>query len=127
MADLLVIDDDIDSADVLSQIMEMEGHEVRVGYNGEDGVRLAKQRAPELVLLDIEMPLLDGPGMANEMIVHNMGLERVPVVLLSGSPHLVAIAARVGTPYFLAKPYGYDAVVALVERALVERVAPTPA
>jgi DNA-binding NtrC family response regulator len=125
MADLLIIDDDIDSADVLAQIMEMEGHEIRVGYNGEDGVRLAKERTPELVLLDIEMPLLDGPGMANEMLLHDMGLEHVPVVFLSASPDLSEIAARVGTPYFLAKPYGYDAVVALVQRALVERIAPT--
>jgi DNA-binding NtrC family response regulator len=126
VADVLFIDDDIDSADVLSEIMRGEGHAVRIGYNGQDGMRLARERTPELALLDVEMPHLDGPGMADEMLLHNMGLELVPVVLLSGVPNLREVAARVGTPYFLGKPYRYDQVVKLVARALSERIAPSP-
>lgn len=125
MADVLIIDDDIDSADVLAQIMRMHGHAVRIGYNGQDGLRLANEQRPDVALLDIEMPLLDGPGMAYEMLVHNMGLERVPVVFLSGSPELREIAEKIGTPYFLGKPYGYKQVVGLVTHALAERVAPS--
>jgi DNA-binding NtrC family response regulator len=125
VADVLIIDDDIDSADVLAHIMQLQGHEVRIGYNGQDGLRLANERTPDIALLDIEMPLLDGPGMAYEMLLHNMGLEHVPVVFLSGSPQLREIAERVGTPYFLAKPYGYSALISLVARALAERIAPS--
>jgi DNA-binding NtrC family response regulator len=125
MADVLIIDDDIDSADVLAHIMRMQGHEVRIGYNGLDGLRLAKDRTPQLVLLDVEMPLLNGPRMAYEMLLHDLGLEHVPVVFLSGIPDLSTLAAEVGTPYFLTKPYSYDDVVALVARALAERVAPS--
>jgi DNA-binding NtrC family response regulator len=124
MADVLIIDDDIDSAQVLAQIMEVQGHDVRVAYNGQEGLQLAADRTPQLALLDVEMPLLDGPGMAFEMLLHDMGLEQVPVIFLSGIPNLSAIAGRVGTPYFLSKPYGYRKVVALVERALAERIAP---
>lgn len=125
MANLLIIDDDIDSATVLAQIMDMQEHEVRIGYDGRDGLRLATERRPDLVLLDVEMPILDGPGMAYEMLLHDMGLENVPVILLSGIAGLSTIAAKIGTPYFLSKPYGYHQVVALVARALAERVAPT--
>ena len=125
MPDVLVIDDDIDSADVLAEIMMDAGHEVRIGYNGQDGLRLAAERIPALALLDVEMPILDGPGMAYEMFLHDMGLELVPVVLLSGVPELDRIAAEVGTPYYLGKPYRYDQLISLVKRALAERIAPS--
>ena len=74
--------------------------------------------------MDVEMPILDGPGMAYAMFVHDMGLENVPVVILSGVPNLKEVASRVGTPYFLGKPYRLEQIVALVQRALAERIAP---
>lgn len=50
----------------------------------------------------------------------------VPIVLLSGAPDLTAVAARVGTLYHLAKPYTYETLMSLVQRALTERAAPRP-
>jgi DNA-binding NtrC family response regulator len=126
VANVLIIDDDLDSADALSEVMRSEGHHVRVGYNGQDGLRLATERTPDLALLDVEMPLLDGPGMAYEMFLHDMGLEHVPVVFISGVANLREVAALAGTPYFLGKPFRYEQVIALVNRALVERAAPRP-
>lgn len=127
MADVLIVDDDIDTANVLAEIMRAEGHEVRVGYSGRDGLQLANNRRPDVALLDVEMPLLDGPGLAYQMLIHNMGLEKVPVVFLSGVTNLKEVAQAVGTPYFLGKPYRYPDVIALLARALTERVAPHPA
>lgn len=124
MSDVLIIDDDIDSADILSEVMLSVGHVVRIGYNGLEGLQLAKERTPDVALLDVEMPLLGGPAMAYEMFLHDMGLEHVPVVFLSGAPNLREVAAAVGTPYFLTKPYRYVEVSALVARALSERIAP---
>jgi DNA-binding NtrC family response regulator len=126
MADLLIVDDDLDSAEALADILRAEGHEVRVGYDGREGLRLAGERYPDAALLDVEMPHLDGPGMALQMFVHNMGLEKVPVILLSGIANLSRIAVSIGTPYFLPKPYRYERLTALLDRALTERVAPTP-
>jgi FixJ family two-component response regulator len=125
VADVLIIDDDLDGADALAEIMRAEGHAARVGYNGQDGLRLARERIPDVALLDVEMPLLDGPGMAYEMFLRNMGLERVPVVFISGVANLRDVATSAGTPYFLGKPYRYEAIIALVGRALAERIAPS--
>lgn len=126
MADLLIIDDDPDGAEALAEIMKAEGHEVRVGYDGEEGLRLASERTPDVALLDVEMPALTGPGMAYGMFVRDMGLEEVPVIFLSGVADLSDVAAKVGTPYFLPKPFRYRQIMDLLQRALTERVAPRP-
>jgi CheY-like chemotaxis protein len=127
MADLLVVDDESELAELLAVLFEAVGHTVRVAYNGHEGLRLIAERQPDLVLLDVEMPLVTGPEMSCEMIIRDCGQELIPIVLLSGVTNLFQVAARVGTPYFLRKPFAADAVSQLVESALAERRPPLPA
>jgi DNA-binding response OmpR family regulator len=124
MAVVLVVEDDADAAAALAEVLGMEGHEVRVAFDGEQGFSLLHERLPDLVLLDIEMPILNGPGMATRMLVHNAGMENVPILLVSGAPDLRRVAAEVGTPYFLGKPHTYEQLMGLVARALHERTPP---
>lgn len=126
MADLLIVDDDPDMGELLGEALARHGHQVRIARDGMDGLRELAIRMPDAVLLDVEMPMLDGPGMAYEMFVRNCGLENIPIILLSGVVDLEQVAARVGTPYFLSKPYALGAVRALCDRALAERTAPVP-
>jgi FixJ family two-component response regulator len=85
-----------------------------------------QELAPEAVLLDVEMPRLDGPGMIEEVLRIDAGLEQIPVVLVSGAPNLTTIARRSGTPYFAKKPYELTKLLAVLQRALEERTAPSP-
>jgi DNA-binding NtrC family response regulator len=126
VADVLIVDDDVDAAEALREVMDLEGHSVRVAYNGQEGLAALGARLPDVVLLDVEMPVLDGPGMADEMLVHNLGFEGVPIVLLSGVPNLARIAKQVGTPYVLGKPFRYERLTTVVDTALRERRAPVP-
>jgi DNA-binding NtrC family response regulator len=126
MAELLIVDDDMDMAELLGEALAHRGHQIRIAHDGEGGLRELSIRMPDAVLLDVEMPILDGPGMAYEMFVRNCGLEAIPIILLSGVVDLERVAARVGTPYFLGKPYALSAVRALCERALAERTPPSP-
>jgi CheY-like chemotaxis protein len=121
MAKLLVVEDDPDVAECLTSILEDEGHQVRVARDGREGLERVAEDKPDLALLDVEMPVLDGPGMACELFLHNCGHELIPIVLLSGVANLKQVAERVGTVYYLAKPYHIDAVTALIQRALTER------
>lgn len=125
MAELLLVDDDLDVVDVLHDILRSEGYDVRVARNGMEGLRALDERLPDLVLLDVEMPLLDGLGMAFQMFVEDVGRDRIPIILLSGTAGIGKIAARIGTPYHLAKPYPLESLLVLIRRALSERVAPT--
>jgi DNA-binding NtrC family response regulator len=126
MADLLLVDDDSDLTELLAALLEGAGHTVRVARDGEEGLSLISARYPDLVLLDVEMPRLTGPQMSYRMFVHDVGQEKIPIVLLSGVANLQKVARLVGTPYFLAKPYAIEAVLKVVARANVERLPPAP-
>jgi CheY-like chemotaxis protein len=127
MADILVVDDDLDAAEVLSELLVMDGHQLRVAHDGAQGLACLDDRLPDLALLDIEMPRLSGPAMVAEMFLRDAGCERIPVILVSAKLELRQIAAAVGTQYFLGKPYSIDALQELVARALDERAPPAPA
>ena len=58
MADLLLVDDDSDAAQTLSEVLRAEGHAVRIARNGEQGLAELARRLPDAVLLDVEMPCL---------------------------------------------------------------------
>ena len=60
LADLLIVDDDLDAAGALSDVMETEGHETRVAYNGREGMAQLELKKPDLILLDVDMPVLNG-------------------------------------------------------------------
>jgi DNA-binding response OmpR family regulator len=125
MADLLLVDDDADIAETLSEFLRDQGHHVRVAGNGEEGLRLLDQGLPDVALLDVEMPVLDGPRMAHRMFLEDLGRERVPILFLSGVADLDRVAAHLGTPYYLPKPFSIDRLLQMLARALRERAAPT--
>ncbi|MBS2027619.1 MAG: response regulator [Deltaproteobacteria bacterium] len=126
MADLVIVDDDDDVAALLSEFLSAEGHRCRIAHDGREGLALIHASRPDLILLDVEMPVLNGPDMAYQLLVHDSGLEEIPIVLLSGVVGLPQVAAMVGTPYFLAKPYRIDDALHLVEIGLRERAVPHP-
>jgi DNA-binding response OmpR family regulator len=126
MADVVVVDDDESVAEAVADILVAEGHVVRIAENGERGLKLLADRLPDLIVLDVEMPVLSGPQMAQRLLIEDAGKEHIPVLLLSGVMNLSDVAARVGTPYALPKSCEMRELLDLVDRALRERIAPTP-
>ncbi len=128
MAHLLLVDDDNDLVEALGDLLRMQGHEVRTASTGEEGLDVLRAAPlPDALVLDVDMPVLGGPGMAHKMLLHNCGEENIPILLMSARPDLPEIAERMGTPYFLAKPGSVAAILQLLDRALRERTAPTSA
>jgi CheY-like chemotaxis protein len=125
-AEVLVVDDDAGVAETIAFILSDQGYSVRTASDGIEGLRCITELRPDVIVLDIEMPRLSGPGMAAAMLVENAGIERIPIVLVSGTVALKEVAEQVGTPYALAKPYSIEDLVGLVARALRELIAPIP-
>jgi CheY-like chemotaxis protein len=126
MASIVVIDDDDDMRDTMADLLSTEGHEVRTARNGVEGLQALDDRIPQLVLTDLEMPVLDGRSMVYRMFVENLGRENVPIIVASGAPNLCEIARALGTPYYLAKPFAFETLTSTIGRALAEAIPPRP-
>jgi len=125
MIEILIVEDDPSVLKTLSMLLELEGYRVRAAANGAEALGLLKERFPVLTISDIEMPVLDGPGMACQMRAENHGLEKIPIVIVSAFPNIEQIAEKMGTPYFISKPFEIDQLLELVERAIREQKSPT--
>jgi DNA-binding response OmpR family regulator len=124
MANLLIVDDDDDLRDLLAEFLSASGHRVRSARDGAEGLLLLEEDIPDALLLDVDMPVLDGPAMARQMLIEDAGLERVPILLLSGCADLPAVARAIGTPYYQFKPAAPGVLVSTLERVLHERAPP---
>jgi CheY-like chemotaxis protein len=128
MAHLLLVDDDNDIVEALGELLRGEGHQVHSASTGEEGLLVLRGASlPDALVLDVDMPVLGGPGMAHKMLLHDAGEEDVPIILMSARQDLPQIAKEMGTSYVLKKPTTIDAFLVLLDRALLERRAPTSA
>ena len=127
MADLLIVEDNPDITEILELLLTSEGHHVRSVPHGEAGMLALREPFPDLVIMDVEMPILDGPAMVYRMLLEDLGRETIPVILMSAGAALPEIARYLGVPYYLAKPFGPTELLSTVDRALEERLAPSPA
>ena len=121
MVNILIVDDDHEVSHRLADILAATGHLTRVAGNGFEGLREVASDPPDIILLDVEMPIIDGLEMAEALAVRREGKPSIPIVLISASRHLERIAGLVGTPYYLRKPFGISQVTSLVRKALDAR------
>jgi CheY-like chemotaxis protein len=81
-AKILLVDDDIDFVEATKIVLESKPYEVIVAYEGDEGLRKAREENPDLVLLDIIMPVKDG-FTAAEQFKKDPQLSKIPVVMLT--------------------------------------------
>lgn len=119
MANILVVDDELGIRDLLSEILNDEGHTVELAENAAQA-RAARQRArPDLVLLDIWMPDTDGVTLLKEW--RGTGMLTMPVIMMSGHATIdtAVEATRIGAQSFLEKPITLQKLLKAVEQALL--------
>ena len=126
MANILVVDDELGIRDLLSEILNDEGHTVELAENAAQA-RAARQRMrPDLVLLDIWMPDTDGVTLLKEW--STSGLLTMPVIMMSGHATIETAveATKIGAHSFLEKPITMQKLLKAVEAGLA-RNSGTPA
>jgi len=108
-ATVLIVDDDPDTVDTMRDILEEEGHVVLSAKNGREGLDLARRFVPDLVLLDLEMPVMDGRAFL-EAFRKIPALADVTVVVLSGTSdaHVACESVK--------KPLRLDTLLGLIDR-----------
>jgi DNA-binding NtrC family response regulator len=118
MAQILVVDDEIGIRELLSEILTDEGYDVKPAENAACARALRDQGRPDLVLLDIWMPDMDGITLLKEWVA--AGQLTMPVIMMSGHGTIETAveATRIGAMDFLEKPIGMQKLLAAVKRAL---------
>ena len=81
-AKILLVDDDVDFVEATKTVLESKPYEVIVAYDGDEGLRKAREENPDLVLLDIIMPIKDG-FTAAEQFKKDPRLSKIPVIMLT--------------------------------------------
>jgi CheY-like chemotaxis protein len=116
---VLLVEDNEDNRTVYRTILEHFGYGVIEARNGEDGVRMAREGQPALILMDISIPLIDG-WEATRILKNDPATSEIPIIALTA--HALATdrakAQEVGCDGYLAKPCEPRRVVSEVERFL---------
>ena len=106
MAKILIIEDEKDIRQLVIYTLQYAGYQVIAGVNGEEAVALAQQELPDLILMDVRMPRMDG-YQAAQQIKNNETTQHIPIVFLSakGQESEVEHGFEVGAEDYLIKPF----------------------
>ena len=116
-SDVVVLEDDVDTRDMMATFLLAHGYTPRTAVDGIDGLRLASEHRPRLILVDWRMPRMDGVTFIT-CLRHSESFVDVPVVLLSADPEVATAAEMLHVPY-LAKPVDLDELRETLEHEVV--------
>jgi CheY-like chemotaxis protein len=117
MKKLLVVDDEVAILEALQDILSVEGYEVLTAANGAEGLKRAGQERPDLILLDMMMPVMDGQEMLRRL-KEDPQLKHTPVLVMSAGR---VTKAELHGHRFLAKPFELDDLLNSVTDELNKR------
>ena len=118
---ILVVDDDANLTQIIQRRFESYGWEVLISPNGQEGLQEAKTNKPDLIISDINMPVMNGHDML-ECIRRDVGLKDTPVIMCTGSDQVddITKAASHGVISYITKPFSCAALGEKVMEALSE-------
>ena len=120
---VLVVDDDPAIRLICSTNLLLDGYQVLEAANGQEGLELALDHVPDVVLLEISMPVLDGFGLAAALQANERTRE-LPLIFLTAEndPLIKAKAFETGAHGVIAKPFDPSAVTSFIERVVAHVV-----
>jgi two-component system, cell cycle response regulator DivK len=116
---ILLIEDDADTREVYTAILRRGGFRVRVAANGGEGVRLAREEVPDLVVTDLGMPAVDG-WQATELLKQHASTAHLPVIAITANAQdfYRGRAEAAGCDLVLEKPCPPDVLLEAIHRLL---------
>jgi two-component system cell cycle response regulator DivK len=118
---IMVVEDYDDTRALLRRVLEAKGYRVLEAVNGREAVEVAEREHPDLILMDLDLPILDGIA-ATQRIRKRSELRNVPIIAVTAYPmsytHVKAFAE--GCNEYVAKPIDFDRMDELLSRYLTE-------
>jgi CheY-like chemotaxis protein len=115
---LLLVEDDEDTTSLLTAVLTGGGFLVRAAGNGDAALRWLGQVTPDVVLLDLSMPTMDGATFVQEMRAHRANA--AAIVICSAMPDCQSVAAQLGVRHVIEKPFVTEDLLRVLRRALEE-------
>lgn len=121
---ILLVDDDEDLRSIYAESLELNGFEVVVAANGLEAVRLALEKQPAAVVMDLEMPVMNGLA-ATERLKNDSRTWNVPIIVVTGATEeRLKVARAAGCDALLAKPCPPDVVVLALQHVVYGKPMP---
>ena len=110
---ILIVDDDNDILAAERAVLAEDGFAVREAHNGAEALAALEADPPAMIVLDVQMPGIDGPTFAREL---RKRLRHVPLIILTAAPDPKREADRCNAEAYLAKPFHAEELLRLVRR-----------
>ena len=119
MAKILIIDDEVDLARLLKMNLQLHGYEVIVAHNGRNGIKMATTEHPDLIILDISLPDMDGLQIC-EAFKHAPLTRNIPVLMCTVKRMVGEVnkAFSLGANGYIIKPFKIENVLQKIKEVL---------
>ncbi|MFP4379308.1 MAG: PleD family two-component system response regulator [Candidatus Sumerlaeia bacterium] len=119
---IMVADDEEDIKSVLEMFLEAAGYDVVSAYDGLDAIEKIRESKPDLVLMDIMMPLIDGIEVVRQMKADD-AIKDIPVIMLTAAAKsdMVDKAIQAGAVDYIQKPFEPEQVQGVIEKTLMSK------
>jgi DNA-binding response OmpR family regulator len=113
---ILVVDDEVDLVETIRFPLEMEGFNVLVSYNGEDALNQARKEKPDLILLDLMLPKLDGYKVCR-LLKFDERYKHIPILMLTAKTQEKdkLLGKETGANEYITKPFDIDELMKKVK------------
>ncbi len=118
---VLVVEDDADLREALALLLGSEGIEVAQASNGREALQMLPHHPPRVIVLDLDMPVVDGiEFLATKRALWRRDLRSIPVLVMTCFDEWAKEASDLGARAVLRKPFRFDALLDRVDSALAE-------
>jgi len=114
---VLVVEDSVDSAETMALLLERWGYDVQIAHDGGSALRVARQFRPQVILLDIGLPDMDGYAVAHRLRGEDLGGAMLVALTGYGEAQDRARAQQAGFDHHLTKPVEPEALQKLLDRS----------
>jgi DNA-binding response OmpR family regulator len=118
---ILVVDDEVDLVKTIQFALEAEGYKVLVSYNGEDALNQSRKENPDLILLDLMLPKLDGYKVCR-LLKFDEQYKHIPILMLTAKTQQKdrSLGMETGANEYITKPFDMDELMGKVKAYLKE-------
>ena len=119
MKKILIVDDEQDIVESLKFVLEASDYTCYCAFNGEDGLRLAKEIIPDLIILDVMMPKINGYKISR-LLKYDAKYKNIPILMVTARSQKEdkLIGEETGADEYITKPFDLDEVVSKVDQYL---------